>query len=143
MSSPLTWFVDVSLTGKSGLASPESLDFLGYFLRCQRRMSTWYKRIFRGKGAGIRLCKMFRGSLTFSLTAPSLMKGMNDMTDIKETVDQAHASPEPSEPEAAGLIMRSGGTTFLIGLHFSETSKDTLDDKVKKLIRKNVEDGNF
>ncbi|MBO5571029.1 MAG: transposon-encoded TnpW family protein, partial [Clostridia bacterium] len=36
-------------------------------------------------------------------------------------------------PESSGLIMKSGGTTFVIGLHFSETSKDTLDDKVKKL----------
>lgn len=46
-------------------------------------------------------------------------------------------------PESSGLIMKSGGTTFFIGLHFSETSKDTLDDKVKKLIKKDVENGNF
>ena len=46
-------------------------------------------------------------------------------------------------PESSGLIMKSGGTTFVIGLHFSETSKDTLDDKVKKLIKKDVENGNF
>ena len=46
-------------------------------------------------------------------------------------------------PESSGLIMESGGTTFVIGLHFSETSKDTLDDKVKKLIKKDVENGNF
>ncbi len=50
---------------------------------------------------------------------------------------------QASEPEAAGLIMKSGGTTFLIGLHFSETSKDTLADKVKKLAKKDVENGNF
>ncbi len=46
-------------------------------------------------------------------------------------------------PESSGLIMKSGGTTFVIGLHLSETSKDTLDDKVKKLIKKDVENGNF
>ena len=46
-------------------------------------------------------------------------------------------------PESSGLIMKSGGTTIVIGLHFSETSKDTLDDKVKKLIKKDVENGNF
>ena len=46
-------------------------------------------------------------------------------------------------PESSGLIMKSGGTTFVIGLHFSETSKDTLEDKVKKLIKKDVENGNF
>ena len=48
------------------------------------------------------------------------------------------AAPEPS-----GLIMKSGNKTFIIGLHFSETSTDTLEDKMKKLIRKDVEDGNF
>ena len=48
-----------------------------------------------------------------------------------------------SEPVACGLIMNSGGTTFLIGLHFSETSKDTLTDKVKKLAKKAVAEGNF
>jgi len=46
-------------------------------------------------------------------------------------------------PESSGFIMKSGGTTFVIGLHFSETSKDTLEDKVKKLIKKDVESGNF
>lgn len=46
-------------------------------------------------------------------------------------------------PESSSLIMKSGGTTFIINLHFSETSKETLEDKVKKLIRKNVENDNF
>lgn len=46
-------------------------------------------------------------------------------------------------PESSGFIMRGDGTTFIIGLHFSETSKDTLEDKVKKLIRKDVESDNF
>ncbi|MCI6795214.1 MAG: transposon-encoded TnpW family protein [Lachnospiraceae bacterium] len=48
-----------------------------------------------------------------------------------------------TKPAEGGLIMKSGKTTFLIGLHFSETSKDTLEDKVKKLIRKDVEEDNF
>ena len=54
----------------------------------------------------------------------------------------ARATPEAA-PESSGLVMKSGNKTFIIGLHFSETSKDTLEDKVKKLIRKDVEDGNF
>lgn len=47
------------------------------------------------------------------------------------------------EPETGGLIMNSGGTTFLVGLHFSITSRDTMTDKVKKLMKKDVESGNF
>ena len=62
------------------------------------------------------------------------------MAELK-TKKRIEAS-EP-EPEAGGLIINSGGTTFLIGLHFSETSKDTMSDKVKKLVKKNVESGDF
>ena len=41
------------------------------------------------------------------------------------------------------LTMKRGRTTFLIGLHFSDTAKETLDDKVKRLISKDVQAGNF
>lgn len=58
------------------------------------------------------------------------------------TENAIRAMPEAAS-EPSGLIMKSGNKTFIIGLHFSETSKDTLEDKVKKLIRKDVEDGNF
>jgi len=34
------------------------------------------------------------------------------------------------------LTMMRGKTTFLIGMHFNEKGKDTLDDKIKKIIRK-------
>lgn len=64
----------------------------------------------------------------------------NDMTEIKEK--EIRATPEAAQ-EAGRLLMKSGNKTFVIGLHFSETSKDTLQDKVKKLIKKDVEDGNF
>lgn len=40
------------------------------------------------------------------------------------------------------LMFHSGGTTFLIGLSFASKG-DTLEDKVKKMIRKEVKDGSF
>jgi hypothetical protein len=39
------------------------------------------------------------------------------------------------------LIMSSGNTIYLIGLHYKEDSKETLEDKVKKLIRKDINEG--
>ena len=59
-------------------------------------------------------------------------------TAENETRDMPETAFEPTR-----LIMKSGNKTYVIGLHFSETSKDTLEDKVKKLIKKDVEDGNF
>ena len=63
----------------------------------------------------------------------------NKTTEIGDT---AKAVKETTQQDSV-LIMQSNGTTFLIGLHFSETSKETLEDKIKKLIRKDVENGNF
>lgn len=62
------------------------------------------------------------------------------MTETKEK--EIRATPDAA-PEAARLTMKSGNKTLIIGLHFSETSKETLQDKIKKLIQKDVEDGNF
>ena len=59
-----------------------------------------------------------------------------------EILDTAKDAKETTQQEPV-LIMQNNGTTFLIGLHFSETSKETLEDKIKKLIRKDVENGNF
>ncbi|MCD7919617.1 MAG: transposon-encoded TnpW family protein [Clostridiales bacterium] len=39
--------------------------------------------------------------------------------------------------------MKIGGTTYNIGLHFSKTSKESLDDKVKRLTRQDVKTENF
>ena len=62
---------------------------------------------------------------------------------MKNTAEnEIRATPEATSGPA-GLIMKSGNKTYIIDLHFSETSKETLEDKVKKLIRKDVEDGNF
>jgi uncharacterized protein YaaQ len=41
------------------------------------------------------------------------------------------------------LTMRSGNTTFVIGLHFNGKSKENMGDKVKKLIKQDIKNGNF
>ncbi len=49
----------------------------------------------------------------------------------------------PEKAEEPVLSLRDGNTTFLIGIHFNQSSKETLDDKVKKLIRDAVRKGNI
>ena len=53
------------------------------------------------------------------------------MTETREK--EIRATPDAA-PEAGRLTMKSGNKTLVVGLHFSETSKETLQDKVKKLI---------
>ena len=46
--------------------------------------------------------------------------------------------------EPAGRFeMRHGNTTYCVGVHFSQTSKDSVTDKVKKMLRNDVKSGNF
>jgi len=63
----------------------------------------------------------------------------NDMTETKN--QEIRATPEM--PDQPMLSMQLGRTTFLIGLHFAEKSKESLDDKVKRLINRDVQNDNF
>ena len=65
------------------------------------------------------------------------MEDQNIKTMQKET------GAEKKERIKPVLELREGNTTFLIGLHFSENTRETISDIVKKLIRKDVQDGNF
>ena len=62
---------------------------------------------------------------------------------MQKTMNNEQTNAPDPEPEFSGFTMKSGNTTFLVGLHFNEASKETLDDKLKKLIRKDVEADNF
>ena len=52
------------------------------------------------------------------------------------------AMPETAQASSQ-LVMKNGNKTFIIVLRFSESCKVTLEDKVKELIKKDVENGNF
>lgn len=45
--------------------------------------------------------------------------------------------------QSGSFSMQMDNTTYVIGIHFSKTSKETLDDKVKRLIQRDVKEGNF
>lgn len=58
---------------------------------------------------------------------------------MKDSIENTKENTAQIEPCA---MFHSGGTTFLIGLSFASKG-DTLEDKVKKMIRKEVKDGSF
>ena len=53
------------------------------------------------------------------------------------------AEKAPKENPAGTFNMRMGNTTYVIGVHFSKTSRDTLEDKMKRLMRDDVKTANF
>lgn len=46
-----------------------------------------------------------------------------------------------AKPDAPVIRMTSGGTSYLLGIHFSDKSSETVEDKVKKLICRDVKRG--
>lgn len=62
------------------------------------------------------------------------------MTEVK--VKEIRETPEAA-PEQPMISMRLGRTDFLIDLHFAEDGNESLDDKVKRLIKKDIQDENF
>ena len=50
---------------------------------------------------------------------------------------------QTSNKQDGSFSMQMDNTTYVIGLHFSKTSKETLEDKVKRLIQRDVKDENF
>ena len=55
----------------------------------------------------------------------------------------ASAPPIEQKKPSSELTLRIGNTSYVLGLHFSETSKLTLEDKIKKLIRRDIQSNNF
>ena len=53
------------------------------------------------------------------------------------------AEKAPKANPAGTFNMRMGNTTYVIGVHFSQTSKDTLEDKMKRLMRDEVKTDDF
>ena len=49
----------------------------------------------------------------------------------------------PKAAPAGTFNMRMGNTTYMVGVHFSQTAKDTLEDKMKRLMRDDVKTANF
>ena len=67
---------------------------------------------------------------------------MNDK-ELLEQNSQPDKDKTVSPEMQPDLRMKIGRTTFLVKLHFKEDSTETLKDKVKNLIRKDVQNGNF
>ena len=71
------------------------------------------------------------------------MNGELQDTQPGMTVEQVRGSLDLTDSGAIKNSMRMGNTTYVIGVHFSTESKDTLEDKMKRLMRDDVKTDNF
>ena len=49
----------------------------------------------------------------------------------------------PEMKPAGTFSVKIENTTYVVGVHFSKTAKDTLEDKMKRLMLDDVETANF
>ena len=62
---------------------------------------------------------------------------------MDKTKDNEIRATPNTVSEGSMLSMRLGRTTFLLDLHYADKGKETVDDKVKRLILKDLKDENF
>ena len=62
-----------------------------------------------------------------------------------QTTDNEIIQTKPQKAEQTVPTMRKtiGGTTYIVTAHFSETSKETMSDKICRMIRRDIESGNY
>ncbi len=59
-------------------------------------------------------------------------------------MEQAAAKTKAGQASPAGTFsMKLGKTTYVVGVHFSQIAKDTLEDKMKRLMKDDVKSSNF
>ena len=58
-------------------------------------------------------------------------------------MNESSIEQDKAKNETPVIRMTSGNTSYLLGIHFSDKSGETVEDKVKKLIQQDVKHGNF
>ncbi len=64
-------------------------------------------------------------------------KTINEATDASNTPAPTVQNPATQDDPPA-LIKKIGNMTYIVRVHFSTTSKETFEDKVKRMLRNEV-----
>lgn len=81
-------------------------------------------------------------SKTITRAAPAL--GVDSSTSREgntiplPVTEGSAAPPAPDAATAPDLVKKIGKTTYRVRVHFSETSRETMSDKIKRMLRNEV-----
>ena len=75
-------------------------------------------------------------SKTITSTAPA--PEMGDSTSREGKTIPLPVTEGNAAPPAPDLVKKIGKTTYRVRVHFSETSKETMSDKIKRMLRNEV-----
>ncbi len=71
-----------------------------------------------------------------STTAPA--PEVSDSTSREGNVLPLPVTEGGNAPPAPDLVKKIGKTTYRVKVHFSETSKETMSDKIKRMLRNEI-----
>ena len=81
-------------------------------------------------------------SMTITSTIPAPDVGDSTVREGKTiplpTTEGGNASPAPDVPPPS-MVQKIGNTIFEVSFHFSTTSRETMSDKINRLIRRELE----
>ncbi len=75
-------------------------------------------------------------SMTITSTIPAPEVG--DSTSREGKTIPLPVTEGGNAPPAPDLVKKIGKTTYRVRVHFSETSKETMSDKIKRMLRNEV-----
>lgn len=67
---------------------------------------------------------------------PGERSAMNEETHIMQT---AGTTPARAPEDAPALVKKIGKTTYKVRVHFSQTSTETMSDKIKRMLKNEIQ----
>ena len=61
------------------------------------------------------------------------------MSEETRTMQTADTTPTRAPEDAPALVKKIGRTTYVVRVHFSKTSTETMSDKIKRLIKREIQ----
>ena len=61
------------------------------------------------------------------------------MSEEPRTMQTADAIPARAPEDAPALVKKVGRTTYKVRIHFSTTSTETMSDKIKRMLRNEIQ----
>ena len=61
------------------------------------------------------------------------------MNKETRTMQTAGTTPARAPEDAPALVKKIGRTTYVVRVHFSKTSTETMSDKIKRMIKREIQ----
>ena len=70
------------------------------------------------------------------ITPPGERSAMSEETRTMQTAD---TTPARAPEDAPALVKKIGRTTYVVRVHFSKTSTETMSDKIRRMLKNEIQ----